>query len=196
MRLTWRGSWRPAWRHWEALCLTPVSGFCISCSTNSFSSSHIPRSLLAKSVSKPLKIRSADLEIRLKCKCSYFEQIIWIIQLYSSSKLLYMKIWGPQQFSISAQADATVSNTVTKLQFSKSVSWGFLSQMIYSESRSGCFWSNGFVGQPDPQKPGGKPRPAWPQQLAGVLHPLLFPPAHCWSCSASNRWVTSSVICL
>ncbi|KAG7265864.1 hypothetical protein CRUP_016127 [Coryphaenoides rupestris] len=33
-----------------------------------------------------------------------------------------------------------------------------------------------IAGQIDPQEPGGEPRPAWPQQPAGLIHPLLLPP--------------------
>lgn len=66
-------------------------------------------------------------------------------------------------------------------------------QNITSESWPSRFWSHGSAGQPDPQKPGRKPRSAWPQQPAGILRSLRLPPAHCWTGTAVDRWVCRTV---
>lgn len=65
----------------------------------------------------------------------------------------------------------------------------------HSEPGSGCLRSYVFIGQPNPQELGGEPGPAWPQQPAGILHPLLLPPSNRGTCITPSRWVTSPVIC-
>lgn len=60
---------------------------------------------------------------------------------------------------------------------------------LYSKSGQDCLWSYDFTSQPNTQEPGGEPGPSWAQQLVGILHPLLLPPANLWSISAHDKWV-------